>query len=186
MSKEITRDEVAKNNTIDSLWCIIDAKVYDLTDFVDAHPGGAAVLEQVGGLDATVEFFNLHRLEVLEKYGSSLCIGTVKGEKPQVLYSKPGDLSLVPYGEPTWLTPQFKSPYFKESHRRLQRAMRTWVDTVLTPEAQEKEISGERVGDAVLEDMAYVSFMLLALSSLARSLSQPLRPRLTNLCQSAA
>ena len=156
MSKQIIRNEVAENNNAESLWCIIDAKVYDLTDFVDAHPGGSAVLEQVAGTDATNDFFNLHRLEVLQKY-DSLCIGTVKGEKPQVVYPKPGDVSLVPYAEPTWLTPAFKSPYFKESHRRLQRAMRIWVDTVLTPEAQEKEDSGERVSDAVLADMAYVS-----------------------------
>jgi hypothetical protein len=156
MAKQITRDEVAQNNTADSLWCIIDAKVYDLTDFVDAHPGGATVLEQIAGTDTTVEFFNLHKLEVLQKYDSSLCIGTLQGEEPQVIFPKPGDLSLVPYAEPTWLTPRFKSPYYKESHRRLQRAMRVWVDIVLYPEGQKKEISGQRIGDAVLEDMAYV------------------------------
>ena len=38
-----SRDEVAKNNTEDSLWCIVDHKVYDLTDFLDAHPGGNVV-----------------------------------------------------------------------------------------------------------------------------------------------
>ena len=156
MSREITRDEVAKNNTDDSLWCIIDAKVYDLTDFADAHPGGLTVLQQVSGQDATVDFFNLHRLEVLQRYEKSLCIGTVKGEKPQIIYPKPGDLSLVPYGEPTWLSPQFKNPYYKESHRRLQRALRVWVDTVLTPEAQEKELNGEKVDDEIIKEMGYV------------------------------
>ena len=154
MTKEISRDEIAQNNTRDSLWCIIDSKVYDLTDFADAHPGGSVVLEQVAGRDATDDFFNLHRYEVLQKYDASLCIGTVKGEKAQVVNPRPGDLSLVPYGEPTWLTPQFKSPYYQESHRRLQRAMRVWVDTVLTPEARERELDGLRIGDAVLEDMA--------------------------------
>jgi hypothetical protein len=156
MTLQLTRDEVAKNNTPDSLWVIIDAKVYDLTEFVDAHPGGETVLTQVAGADATSDFYNLHRQEVLQKY-ASLCIGTVKGEQSQVVESRPGDLSTVPYAEPTWLTPVFKSPYFKESHRRLQREMRVWVDTVLTPEAREKEESGERIGEAVVEDMAYVT-----------------------------
>jgi hypothetical protein len=163
MSKEIKREEVAQNNTSDSLWCIIDSKVYDLTDFVDAHPGGSTVLEQVAGQDATTEFFNLHRLEALQKYESLLCIGTVKGETPQIVIPKPGDLSSVPYAEPMWLAPQFKSPYFKESHRRLQRAMRIWVDTVLTPEAQEKEVSGDMVSEAIQQEMGYVSTYLLAL-----------------------
>jgi hypothetical protein len=31
----------------------------------------------------------------------------------------------VPYGEPTWLTPEFKSPYYKDSHRALQKG--EWV-----------------------------------------------------------
>jgi hypothetical protein len=38
----------------------------------------------------------------------------VKGEQSQVVESRPGDLSSVPYAKPTWLTPVFKSPYFKE------------------------------------------------------------------------
>lgn len=88
------------------------------TDFADAHPGGAGVLTQFAGTDATTGFYNLHRHEVVQKY-ASLCIGTVAGEEPQVIDPKPGDLSLVPYGEPTWLTPVYKSPYYKESHRRL-------------------------------------------------------------------
>jgi hypothetical protein len=41
----------------------------------------------------------------------------------------------VPYGEPTRLTPAYKSLYYKESHGRLQRAARVWADEVLKPEA---------------------------------------------------
>ena len=63
--KTITRADVAKNNTDESCWIIIDAKVYDLTDFLEAHPGGEAALKQVAGTDATEAFYNLHRQEVL-------------------------------------------------------------------------------------------------------------------------
>jgi len=48
MSQQITRDEVSQNNNRDNLWCIIDSKVYDLTDFADAHPA-LRVLEDVAG-----------------------------------------------------------------------------------------------------------------------------------------
>ncbi len=61
-----TRVEVAENNTEGSLWFVIDSKVYDVTDFLDAHPGGEAVLKQVAGQDATDAFYNLHRQEVLQ------------------------------------------------------------------------------------------------------------------------
>lgn len=37
--------------------------------------------------------------------------------------------SPIPYAEPPWAR-GCPSPYFKDSHRRLRKAMREWVDTV--------------------------------------------------------
>ncbi len=98
-------------------------------------------------------FYNLHRQEVLQKY-ENLCIGTIEGEQSKVIKQNPGDLSVVPYGEPTWLTPQFKSPYFKDSHRRLQKAMRVWTDTELYPVAQECEKTGKHIPQQLIDQMA--------------------------------
>ena len=161
-TQQLTRDEVAQNNTPDSLWVIIDAKVYDLTDFVDAHPGGESVLHQVAGTDATSAFYNLHRHEVLEKY-STLQIGTIKNETPQVVEVGAGELSPVPYAEPGWLSPVFKSPYYATSHRKLQRSVRRWVDERLKPEAAEKELSGERISDEVIYEMGDADINMLAM-----------------------
>ncbi|KAJ2898145.1 hypothetical protein MKZ38_004145 [Zalerion maritima] len=157
-----TRDEVAKHNTEDSCWFIVDSKVYDVTDFVDAHPGGEAVLRQVAGTDATKAFYNLHRHEVLQKY-KDLCVGTVEGEKPQVLDPQPGDLSQVPYGEPTWLTPQFKDPYYNDGHRRLQKAMREFTDKYVYPEAQECEDTGRYISQEFIERMAKAGILHMRL-----------------------
>ncbi|AEO63571.1 6a3cca0e-1992-4043-b3cc-2ddab3848fd4 [Thermothielavioides terrestris] len=152
-SKTFTRDEVAKHNTEDSTWFVIDTVVYDVSDFLDAHPGGEAVLRQVAGQDATVAFYNLHRHEVLQKY-ANLAIGTIAGEQQSIITPQPGDLSPVPYAEPLWLTPQFRSPYFNDSHRRLQRAMREFTDRYIAPEALEKERSGEFVSQELIERMS--------------------------------
>jgi len=152
-SKTFTRAEVAKHNTEDSVWFIVDATVYDVSDFLDAHPGGEAVLRQVAGKDATVDFYNLHRHEVLTKY-ADLAIGTVQGEEPSIITPQPGDLSPVPYAEPLWLTPAFKSPFYKESHRKLQRAMREFTDRYITPEAQEKERTGEYISQELVDRMS--------------------------------
>ncbi|KAF2868923.1 acyl-CoA dehydrogenase family protein [Massariosphaeria phaeospora] len=149
----LTRESVAAHNSSDDLWCIIDHKVYDLTDFVDAHPGGSVVLEQIAGTDATTAFYNLHRQEVLEKY-SSLCIGTIEGEKSEVIVPKPGDLSPVPYAEPLWLRPQFKSPYFNESHKALQKKLREFTDLYVTPEAQQKEKDGTYISQELVDRLA--------------------------------
>ncbi|KAJ9605108.1 hypothetical protein H2200_010498 [Cladophialophora chaetospira] len=161
-SKTHTREEVAKHTAEDDIWCIIDHKVYDVSDFLDAHPGGSYVLQQVAGQDATTAFYNLHRHEVLQKY-PDLCIGTIEGEKSEVVDPQPGDLSQVPYGEPVWLTPQFKSPYYNDSHRALQRAVREFVDRDIYPEAQEKEADGTYISQELTDKMAASGNNLLAM-----------------------
>jgi alkylation response protein AidB-like acyl-CoA dehydrogenase len=158
----LSRAEIAKHNTEEDLWCIIDHKVYDLTEFQDAHPGGSVVLRQVAGQDATKAFYNLHRQEVIQKF-SELCIGIVDGEKPEVIEHIPGALSPVPYAEATWLRPDFVSPYYKESHRRLQKAMRKFVDEVLSPEGEAREADGEYISQSVIDKMAEKNLLAMRL-----------------------
>ncbi|KJR82878.1 acyl-CoA dehydrogenase family protein [Sporothrix schenckii 1099-18] len=169
--KTFTRDEVAasaKKLTAEGgddapVLFIIDAVVYDVADFLDAHPGGEFVLRQVAGKDATSDFYNLHRQEALEKYIDDLAVGTIKGETPSIVRPKPGDLSLVPYAEPLWLSPVFKTPYFNDSHRRLQRALRQFVDTHVKPEAIEKERTGEHLGQPLIDKMAAAGILHMRL-----------------------
>ncbi|EGP92702.1 unnamed protein product [Zymoseptoria tritici ST99CH_1A5] len=158
MSAPLTRQEVQKHTSEEDLWVIVDHVVYDLSDFVDAHPGGSVVLRQVAGQDATEAFYNLHRQEVLQQY-KSLAIGVLEGEKPEVISPQPGDLSQVPYGEPLWLNSQFKSPYYNESHRRLQKACRAFCEKEIMPEAKEKEMSGEYISQELINKMAETNLL---------------------------
>ena len=52
--------EVAKHNSRSSCWVIIFGKVYDVTDFLDSHPGGAQIILQYAGKDATAEYNPVH------------------------------------------------------------------------------------------------------------------------------
>jgi hypothetical protein len=162
MAKIFSRDEVAKHKTEDDVWFIIDSKVYDVSDFLDAHPGGEAVLRQVAGTDATAAFYNLHRQEVLAKY-EDLYIGTVEGEKPSVITMQPGDLSPVPYAEPLWLSPVFKNPYYNESHHKLRKAMRLFQDKHITPEAQIREADGKYISQELIDRMAKAGLLHMRL-----------------------
>ena len=51
-----TAEEVAHHRTPTDLWLIAHGKVYDVTKWVEMHPGGAAALLRRGGLDATRDF----------------------------------------------------------------------------------------------------------------------------------
>jgi predicted heme/steroid binding protein len=57
MSKKrvFTLAEVAKHNSEDSCWMAIGGKVYDVTTFIAAHPGGDIIMEGAG-IDATELF----------------------------------------------------------------------------------------------------------------------------------
>lgn len=73
-----TWEQVAMHNTEESAWIAIDARVYDVTDFVHRHPGGKEILLLATGRDATDLFVSYHPFtdlprKVLDKY----CIGTL-------------------------------------------------------------------------------------------------------------
>ncbi|GJP37472.1 hypothetical protein CLOM_g12855 [Closterium sp. NIES-68] len=55
-TKVYSKEEVAAHNKRDDCWVIIKNKVYDLTSYVDEHPGGDAILNNAGG-DATEGFY---------------------------------------------------------------------------------------------------------------------------------
>jgi predicted heme/steroid binding protein len=54
-----TPSQVAQHNTPPSLYITIDGSVYDVTKFVDEHPGGAKILKRVAGKDASKQFWKV-------------------------------------------------------------------------------------------------------------------------------
>ncbi|XP_059379662.1 cytochrome b5-like [Carassius carassius] len=54
--KYYTREEVQNHNMSNDTWLIIHDKVYDITRFMEEHPGGEEVLLEQAGADATESF----------------------------------------------------------------------------------------------------------------------------------
>lgn len=71
--------EIAKRRTKESCWLVLYDKVYDVTDFLDSHPGGAKVLLRSAGQDATEDYESVHNPELIaETLPASSCLGTVE------------------------------------------------------------------------------------------------------------
>ncbi|KAH7326087.1 cytochrome b5-like heme/steroid binding domain-containing protein [Stachybotrys elegans] len=79
MSDSYTIAEVAKHkDDANGYWLIVENEVYDVTKFLEEHPGGAKILKRYSGKDATKPFWKYHNEHVLKKYGAKLKIGPVK------------------------------------------------------------------------------------------------------------
>lgn len=55
-----TIEEVSKHNSKESCWTVIRGEVYDLTQWIDKHPGGADKILSICGKDGTQAFVRKH------------------------------------------------------------------------------------------------------------------------------
>ncbi|KAJ5158130.1 uncharacterized protein N7500_007781 [Penicillium coprophilum] len=74
--------DVALHKDRTDLWVIIHGKVYDLTTYVRDHPGGADVLYDVAGADATEAYEEVGHSEDADEILKTFLIGTVDGAEP--------------------------------------------------------------------------------------------------------
>jgi cytochrome b involved in lipid metabolism len=72
-----TRSQVSKNNHEKSMWIIIDFNVYDVTTFIDQHPGGYQSIWNCAGDDATNDFVRAGHSKHAKKSMQSMKIGQV-------------------------------------------------------------------------------------------------------------
>lgn len=77
---EYSFEEISKHTTVDSLWLVIDGKVYDVTSFLEEHPGGKKPFLKYAGKDCTNKFNSVvdhmenENIELIKTF----CIGSVK------------------------------------------------------------------------------------------------------------
>jgi alkylation response protein AidB-like acyl-CoA dehydrogenase len=127
-----SKADVAKHNTQEDLWVIIDGKVYDLTKFGRLHPGGLNIILTVAGQEATQQFDLYHKRTVLDKY-AKLVIGECSDSPSKKKVVPKGHFGeTVQYAEPSWYQ-GFNTGYYKESHIRFRSACREFVDRELMP-----------------------------------------------------
>ncbi|CAE7504146.1 CYB2 [Symbiodinium natans] len=76
--KVLAMEEVAKHNTKEDCWVVLYGKAYDLTKFAKVHPGGAKLITDAAGMDATAIFDPIHPKDIMDKLlKPSLTMGVV-------------------------------------------------------------------------------------------------------------
>jgi alkylation response protein AidB-like acyl-CoA dehydrogenase/predicted heme/steroid binding protein len=144
--KTFTVSDVSSHNTENDCWIIVHNKVYDMTPFLNDHPGGKKIVLKVAGQDASKQFDNFHNQAILDKYTPKLCIGEIGSASSssasasneqadeEIELTRFGEL--VPYGDPTWYQ-EWHTPYYKDHHAKFRSAVRKFVDTHITPNVHE-------------------------------------------------
>jgi len=72
-----TTEEVSRHCTRESLWLIIDGRVYDVTSYVDHHPGGDAIFRNAGR-DSSAGFHGDQHPEKVNEIIPDFYIGDLK------------------------------------------------------------------------------------------------------------
>ncbi|PYH86109.1 mitochondrial cytochrome b2 [Aspergillus uvarum CBS 121591] len=102
MSKVFDAAEVAKHNTAESCWVILYGKVYDVTNFLSDHPGGAKIILKLAGKDATEEYDPIHPPGLLEEnLKPENFLGTVNADTLPKVQAEPAPAAAETEGSPS-------------------------------------------------------------------------------------
>ncbi|KAL2519260.1 Cytochrome b5 [Abeliophyllum distichum] len=96
LTKLYSMEEASQHNTQEDCWVVIDGKVYDVSSYLDEHPGGDDVLLGATGKDATDEFEDAGHSKSARELMESFCIGELDPTSPAIpeleIFSKKQEL----------------------------------------------------------------------------------------------
>lgn len=101
--------EIEERNTFKCTWIIIHGKVYDVTKFLEEHPGGEEVLREQGGGDATESFEDVGHSSDAREMAASMVIGELHPDD-RAKIAKPPESMVTSVADPSswwssWLIP---------------------------------------------------------------------------------
>ncbi|KAJ5116533.1 hypothetical protein N7456_000881 [Penicillium angulare] len=81
---EYTLKDVAAHNTKGDTWIIIHGQVFNITEYVQDHPGGAEVLVETAGTDATAAYEDVGHSEDAREIMQPYLVGVLKDAQQYV------------------------------------------------------------------------------------------------------
>lgn len=82
--KVFTMDQVSNHKSKTDCWFVIDGRVYDVTNFLEEHPGGDEVLLEASGGDATQDFEDVGHSTAAQGMMETYLVGVLEGFKGDI------------------------------------------------------------------------------------------------------
>lgn len=95
----ISLDELGKHKQENDCWIAVDGQVYNVTNFLDRHPGGPNVILKVAGTDATKQFLKFHPTSVTRLLEESEKLGSLDAPAAEQEELSPEEQQLVANSE---------------------------------------------------------------------------------------
>ncbi|RDX75840.1 Cytochrome b5 isoform A [Mucuna pruriens] len=97
-------EDLSQHSTKEDCWILVDGKVYDVTQYLDDHPGGYDVILDATGKDATDEFEDAGHSKSARELMEQYCIGELDTSPP--ISTKQGySEKLVQLSKQYWAVP---------------------------------------------------------------------------------
>ncbi|KAF4434132.1 L-lactate dehydrogenase (cytochrome) [Fusarium acutatum] len=97
--KRVSLDDLKQHNTANDCWIAVHSKVWDITQFINEHPGGPEVLLNLAGSDATELYNDVHAPDIIEDLPSDKLIGLL--EESAISRPTPKTTEIDPVPPPT-------------------------------------------------------------------------------------
>ncbi|KAM9424708.1 cytochrome b5 reductase 4 [Pholidichthys leucotaenia] len=96
---EVTQEELQKHNKREDCWTCIRGMVYNVTPYMDYHPGGEEELMKAAGIDGTDLFDQVHRWVNYESMLKECLVGRMAAKATTAIKA------IIPPPSPTGFTP---------------------------------------------------------------------------------
>ncbi|MCJ1388312.1 hypothetical protein MMC18_001158 [Xylographa bjoerkii] len=77
--KTYSQEEISQHHTKSDLWLVIHGKVYDVSRYIEDHPGGVDALVEVAGTDATTSYEDVGHSEDSREIMEQFLVGYLAG-----------------------------------------------------------------------------------------------------------
>ncbi|KAL3040313.1 hypothetical protein OYC64_011360 [Pagothenia borchgrevinki] len=96
--------QIEEQNSFKSTWIIINNSVYDVTKFLEEHPGGEEVLREQAGGDATESFEDVGHSNDAREMARGMMIGELHPDDRHKISAKEESYVTTLKDEPSWFS----------------------------------------------------------------------------------